>query len=104
MTSVWFIDARDDPRRKGLRDGYTNRKDWQAITPALRAIYTAATVDEAGARFGEFAEAWGVKYPAVIKVWTDAWERFTPFLAYGACRRMRVVLGRLDRADCPTIH
>lgn len=61
---------------------YTNRKDWQAITPAMRAIYTASTVDEAVDRFDEFAETWGAKYPAVVRVWRDAWERFTPFLAY----------------------
>jgi len=61
---------------------YTNRKDWQAITPAMRAIYTASTVDEAVGRFDEFAETWGAKYPAVVRVWRDAWERFTPFLAY----------------------
>ncbi|NED50958.1 hypothetical protein G3I24_08550 [Micromonospora aurantiaca] len=35
--------------RASLR--YTNRKDWQKITPALREIYTAPTVAAAEARF-----------------------------------------------------
>ena len=39
--------------RASLR--YTNRKDWQKITPALREIYTAPTVAAAEARFEEFA-------------------------------------------------
>jgi putative transposase len=69
---------------------YTNRKDWQAITPAMRAIYTAATTADAEARFAEFCETWGTKYPAVQRVWTDAWERFTPFLAYD--REIRKVI------------
>ncbi len=61
---------------------YTNRKDWQAITPAMRAIYTSSTVDEAASRFDDFVDEWGAKYPAVIRLWRDAWERFIPFLAY----------------------
>lgn len=65
--------------RNSLR--YSNRRDWQAITPALRAIYTAPTIDAAQARFDEFTDVWGAKYPAVIKLWRAAWEKFTPFLA-----------------------
>lgn len=61
---------------------YSNRKDWQAITPALRSIYTASTVEEAEAKFDDFQQAWGAKYPAVIRLWRDSWERFIPFLAY----------------------
>jgi putative transposase len=61
---------------------YTNRKDWQYITPDLRAIYTASTVDDAVDRFDEFTEKWGTKYPAVIRLWREAWPRFIPFLDY----------------------
>ena len=66
--------------RASLR--YTAREDWQKITPGIRAIYTASTLEEAEARFDEFAGAWGGKYPAVIRLWRDSWERFIPFLAY----------------------
>jgi transposase-like protein len=62
----------------------TGRKDWPAITPGLRAIYTAATAEQAAARFAEFADRWGGKYPAVIRAWTESWDRFTPFLAFDA--------------------
>jgi transposase-like protein len=61
---------------------YTARKDWQKITPAMRSIYTASTVDEAAARFDDFVDEWGGKYPAVVRLWRDSWERFIPFLAY----------------------
>lgn len=66
---------------------YTNRRDWQAITPALRGVYTASTVEEAERRFADFEETWGTKYPAVIKMWREAWQRFIPFLAYDVAIR-----------------
>jgi len=62
----------------------TSRKDWQHITPGLRAIYTAPTAEQAAARFAEFTERWGTKYPAVIRTWEASWEKFTPFLAFDA--------------------
>ena len=33
-------------------------------------------------RFLEFAEAWGAKYPAIIRLWENAWAEFVPFLAF----------------------
>ncbi|MBQ1022770.1 IS256 family transposase [Micromonospora sp. C95] len=66
--------------RNSLR--YSNRRDWQAITTALRGIYTAPTLDAASMRFEEFTDTWGTKYPAVIRLWQTNWERFTPFLAF----------------------
>jgi len=61
---------------------YSSRKDWQNITPGLRSIYTAATRAEAEDRFAEFEERWGAKYPAMIGMWRDSWERFCPFLDF----------------------
>jgi putative transposase len=66
--------------RASLR--YSSRKDWQAITPMLRDIYTAPTLEAAQARFGDFETRWGTRYPALINMWHDAWERFTPFLHF----------------------
>jgi putative transposase len=48
----------------------------------LRPIYTAATEAEAGARFTEFADKWGRTYPAIHKLWANAWSQFVPFLDY----------------------
>ncbi len=33
-------------------------------------------------RFLEFTEAWGGKYPAVVRLWERAWAEFVPFLAF----------------------
>jgi hypothetical protein len=37
------------------------------------------------------AAKWGERYPAVVRLWDNAWSEFIPFLDYGACRRMRVL-------------
>jgi putative transposase len=61
---------------------YTTQNDWNKLVPGLRAVYTAPTLDAATERFEEFEDKWGAKYPAVIKLWRDAWEEFIPFLAF----------------------
>lgn len=61
---------------------YVSRADYKAVCAGLRTVYTAATLDAAEARWLEFDEAWGAKYPAVIGVWERAWEQFIPFLAH----------------------
>jgi len=61
---------------------YTTQNDWNKLTPALRAVYTAPTRDAATERFAEFEEVWGAKYPAVIRLWRNAWDEFVPFLAF----------------------
>jgi transposase-like protein len=66
--------------RNSLR--YSNRKDWQHITPGLRAIYTAPTIEAAQLRFDEFTDRWQPKYPAMMRLWQSAREKFTPFLAF----------------------
>ncbi|GAA1932660.1 hypothetical protein GCM10009753_77910 [Streptantibioticus ferralitis] len=30
----------------------------------------------------ELQEAWGRKYPAIVKLWSDAWAEFVPFLSF----------------------
>jgi putative transposase len=66
--------------RASLR--YSNRKDWQHITPMLRDIYTAPTVEAAAARFGDFEQRWATRYPAMLNMWREAWQRFIPFLEF----------------------
>ena len=67
---------------------YASRRYWDQLAKDLRAIYTAPTVEAAWAAFEELEEKWGKPYPAIPKLWRAAWEEFTPFLAYGACRRI----------------
>ena len=54
----------------------------EASVADLKPIHTAANVDGAQARFEEFASRWEPKYPAIIKLWRQAWEQFIPFLAF----------------------
>jgi putative transposase len=61
---------------------YAGRQHYDAIAKALQPIYTAATEAAAKARFGEFVEAWGSKYPAIVRLWENAWAEFVPFLAF----------------------
>jgi len=64
---------------------YTDRK---GVAAALRPIYTAPTQDAALAALKAFTDsAWGRKYPAAVTTWARAWDRFTPFLAFGPALR-----------------
>jgi transposase-like protein len=61
---------------------YAARQHWDAIARALKPVYTAATEAAATERFLEFAQAWGTKYPAIVRLWENAWSEFVPFLAF----------------------
>jgi transposase-like protein len=61
---------------------YAGRQHWDAIAKALRPVYTAPTEAAATERFLEFAETWGGRYPAIVKLWENAWAEFVPFLAF----------------------
>lgn len=61
---------------------YAGRQHWDGIAKALRPVYTAPTEAAARERFAEFTEAWGSRYPAIIRLWTNAWAEFVPFLAF----------------------
>jgi transposase-like protein len=61
---------------------YASRRDWDKIAKDLRPIYTAATEAAALDRFAEFSEKWEARYPAIIRLWENAWAEFVPFLAF----------------------
>jgi transposase-like protein len=63
---------------------YAGRQHWDAIAKALKPVYTAATEAAARERFAEFAQAWGDRYPAIVRLWEQAWAEFVPFLAFDA--------------------
>ena len=35
-------------------------------------------------RFLEFCEVWGERYPAIVRLWENAWAEFVPFLSFDA--------------------
>ncbi|KAA6436836.1 IS256 family transposase [Agrococcus sediminis] len=57
--------------------------DRKAVAAALKPIYQAATADAALTALEAFeASELGRRYPSAVKSFRDAWERFTPFLAF----------------------
>jgi len=61
---------------------YAGRQHRDAIVKALRPVYTAPSEQAAADRFADFAQAWGGRYPAIVRLWENAWAEFVPFLEY----------------------
>ena len=61
---------------------YASRKDWPQIAKDLKPIYTAPTEAAALDRFAEFSGTWEARYPAIVKLWENAWAEFVPFLSF----------------------
>ena len=76
---------------------YAGRQHWDAIAKALKPVYTAPTEAAARERFAEFAEAWGSTYPAIVRLWDNAWAEFVPFLAFDPEIRRVDLLDQRDR-------
>jgi putative transposase len=61
---------------------YAARQYWDQMSRDLKPVYTAPTEAAAKERFGEFADKWGPRYPAIVRLWENAWTEFVPFLDY----------------------
>ena len=59
-----------------------SRRDWDRLKRDVKLIYTAPNEAAARAALDELTEAWGSRYPAIIRLWTNAWAEFVPFLDY----------------------
>jgi putative transposase len=59
-----------------------SRRDWDALKRAVKPIYTAVNAAAARQALDELAAEWGQRYPAIIRLWENAWEQFIPFLDY----------------------
>jgi putative transposase len=60
----------------------TSRRYWDEIKRDLKPIYTAVNAKAARVAFEDLAEKWGARYPAVVRLWDNAWAEFIPFLDY----------------------
>jgi transposase-like protein len=69
---------------------YASRRDWAEIAKDLKPVYTAASEAEALDRFAEFSGKWEKRYPAIIRLWENAWAEFVPFLQFD--REIRTVI------------
>jgi putative transposase len=61
---------------------FASRKYWDEMSRDLRPVYTAPSETVARERFMEFDAKWGAQYPAISKLWENAWSEFVPFLDY----------------------
>jgi transposase-like protein len=61
---------------------YAARQYWDEMSRDLRPVYTAPSEAAAKERFVEFSTKWGRQYPAITRLWENAWSEFVPFLDY----------------------
>ncbi len=61
---------------------YAARQYWDEMSRDLRPVYTAPSEAAAKERFVEFSTKWGRQYPAITRMWENAWSEFVPFLDY----------------------
>ena len=61
---------------------YASKADWATIARDLKPIYTAVSEQAALDGFAEFSTKWERKYPAIVRLWTNAWAEMVPFLAF----------------------
>lgn len=67
---------------------FVSYADRKAVAALLRPIYTAPDEDAALMALTTFADSTlGRKYPSAVASWENAWDRFTPFLAFGPALR-----------------
>ncbi len=60
-----------------------SKKDGAAVAATLKPVYTAPSEAAALEQFLAFAESdLGRRYPAIIRLWENAWAEFVPFLAF----------------------
>lgn len=62
---------------------FVSHKDRTAVAAALKLIYQAPNADFAQDELTAFEDSeLGRRYPLAVQTFRDAWERFTPFLAF----------------------
>jgi transposase-like protein len=61
---------------------YASKRDWAQVAKDIKPVYTAASEAAALDAFAEFSGKWEKRYPAVIRLWENAWAEFTPFLQF----------------------
>jgi putative transposase len=57
---------------------YVSFKDRKGVAADLKAVYRAASADEAEQQLEAFAEKWDARYPSIAKSWRSNWARVIP--------------------------
>lgn len=63
---------------------FVSYKDRRPVATAMRAIYTAPTLEAAELALADFEKQFGAQYPGAVDVWRHAWDEFIPFLDFPA--------------------
>jgi putative transposase len=63
---------------------YVNWKERKSVAADLRAVYRAATEQQAAGELSDFISKWGGKYQAIGKLWKEQWSNVTPFFQFPA--------------------
>ena len=61
---------------------FASRKYWDQLSRDLKPIYQAVNPEAAAAALDDLDAKWDTRYPAIIRLWRNAWEEFIPFLDY----------------------
>jgi putative transposase len=61
---------------------YASRKYWDELSRDLKPIYRAVNAEAAATAMDQLEDKWGARYPAMIRLWRNAWTEFIPFLDY----------------------
>jgi putative transposase len=66
--------------RHSLR--YVSWKQRKEVAADLKSIYSAPTVEQAGASLTAFSAKWDASHPTISKSWRTNWERIIPLFGY----------------------
>src|SRR5215216_1708940 len=61
---------------------YVSFKDRKAVAAALKAVYRAASAEEAEQHLATFAGTWDGRYPSISKSWRANWARVIPMFGF----------------------
>lgn len=61
---------------------YASKRDWAQVAKDIKPVYTAPSEAAALDAFAEFSGKWEKRYPAMIRLWENAWAEFVPFLRF----------------------
>lgn len=76
------VDAVHGPHPRVVEPFDATGADPVLVGRRARSADLRQAAETAFAAFAAFAQAWGPKYPAIVKLWHGAWEEFSPFLAF----------------------
>jgi len=63
---------------------YVSWKERKQVATDLKAVYRAATAEEAEQRLAQFAAQWDNRYASIAALWRRQWAQVIPFFAFPA--------------------